>query len=81
MIANEIKRLAQTRMAEVKAEIATVQKQTLGLREARAALIAEHSALGARIEAMTQDINAVEQPGLTDLKVELGTLARMSGGY
>ena len=81
MNAEELKAAAKARMAVVEAEIDVIKAKTAGMRETRDALVAQQAEITARINALTDEINAVEQPNLHVLKMERGALAKMAGGY
>ncbi len=70
------KQLLRTRMAELRADIDVIKAQSAPIYKEMDAAIAEHQALGARIHALTDQANAIEQPRLHALKMELAEVAR-----
>ena len=70
------KQLLRTRMAELRADIDVIKAQSAPIYKEMDAAIAEHQVLGAHIQALTDQANAIEQPRLHALKMELAEVAR-----
>lgn len=70
------KQLLRTRMAELRADIDVIKAQSAPIYKEMDAAIAEHQVLGARIQVLTDQANAIEQPRLHALKMELAEVAR-----
>lgn len=64
------------RMADLRSDIETVKAPAVPIYKEMDALIVEHNRLGARIRELTDQANALEQPRLHALKMELGQVAR-----
>lgn len=70
------KQLLRARMAELRADIDGIKAQSAPIYKDMDAAIAQHQALGAHIQALTEQANSIEQPRLHALKMELGEVAR-----
>ena len=70
------KSLLRARMGEIRAEISDVVAASAGLKFQRDAAIAHQNRLAADISSLTAQIDAIEQPRLYDLKMELSEVAR-----
>ena len=70
------KQLLRKRMAELRADIDAIKAKSAPIYAEMDAAIAQHQELGARIQALTDQANAIEQPQLHALKMELGEVAR-----
>jgi len=70
------KQLLRTRMAELRAEIDAVKAPAVPIYAELDAVIAQHQALGVRMQELTDQANAIEQPKLHALKMELAEVAR-----
>jgi DNA repair exonuclease SbcCD ATPase subunit len=66
----------RARMVELRADIDALIAPTADLKVQRAAAIAEQNALDATIEDFTAQIDAIEQPRLYELKMELSQVAQ-----
>lgn len=73
------KALLRTRMTELRAEIAGVKSQSAPLQSQLDAKIAEQNALDATIADLAKQIDAIEQPKLHALKMELSEVAQAEG--
>ncbi len=68
--------LLRTRMAELRTDIEAVKAPAVPIYAEMDALIVQHNAMGARIAELTAQANAIEQPRLHELKMELAEVAR-----
>lgn len=73
------KALLQARMAEVRVEIERLLHASAPKRAALAALNAQIADMTARRDALVEQISAIEQPQLHDLKMQLSQLAQAAG--
>lgn len=73
------KALLRARMAELRSDIAALMAPAADLKAQRDAAIAEQNALDACIAGLTAEIDAIEQPRLYLLKMELAEVARAEG--
>lgn len=70
------KALLRARMVELRADIAALMAPTADLKVQRDAAIAEQNALDTTIADLTAQIDAIEQPRLYELKMELSEVAQ-----
>ena len=70
------KQLLRVRMAELRVEIDALKAKTAPIYAELDGVIAQHQALGARMQELTAQANAIEQPQLHALKMELAEVAR-----
>ena len=63
-------------MTTLRAEIESVKAPAVPVYSDLDAAIVQHNALGARIQELTAQANAIEQPKLHGLKMELAQVAR-----
>jgi chromosome segregation ATPase len=70
------KALLRSKMAEVRAQIAAVKAQSAPAQAELDAAIAEQNALDAKIAGLAAQVDAIEQPQLHSLKLELSALAQ-----
>lgn len=73
------KKLLDNRMTELRAEIAALQHQSAAKRSARDALNTKIAEMMATRDRLVDEINAIEQPRLHDLKSELSRVASAVG--
>lgn len=66
----------RAQMAELRKQIEAVKATAVPVYAEMELVIAEHNKLGARIQELTAQANAIEQPKLHELKMELGQVAR-----
>lgn len=77
----KLQAIAKARMVTVREKIAAIKARTADKQAVLDQMANEHAALTARMNALAEEIKAVEYPEVFDLKRELGKLARIAGGY
>lgn len=78
LLANQ-KALLRARMAELRAEIESVKAPAASLQQQLDAAISQQNALDATIADLSAQIDAILQPKLHALKMELSEVARAEG--
>ena len=72
----QLQRKLRAQMADLRTEIEAIKGPAVPVYAEMDALIVQHNDLGARIQALTAQANAIEQPALHAKKMELAQVAR-----